>query len=260
MKLYWFLILFSFSLSAWCIPLEDLEEEQVFLLKNEAPDAVSLSPNILEKKSSSYFNQKNTRSDETLLNQQLIPQTSLKKEIVGGSAAKEKVVGQESEFYLFDQEEQDAQKPGLEIYQSLAPMLTPEMKKDAKKVWAETTDFREAIDFSTKDSESKELTLQQSSKEMALFEGKTLEELTNKNLPPGIDDKKEPDKAMVRELFDGIYDLLKNALLIIVGVLIAGKIITFIVKKVLAGSEKRKKRKAKRHSKRRRKKRRQTFA
>ena len=257
---YFIFSLAVFSSDVLAIPLDDLPHDEELL--TDTSDSNVLLSNSPQKKANSVSIKKYESQEKSLLSQSMDQDVFLQgiKEESVSPKDKQKHRDGESDFYLFEQEELDAQKPGLEIYQSLAPMLTPEMKKDAKKVWAETADFRDAIDFSTKDSDSEELILQQSSKEMTLLKGKSLEELSNKNLPPALYDKKEPDKAMVRELFDGIYDLLKNALLIIVSVLILGKIISFIVKKVLAGSEKRKKRKARRHSKRRRKKRRQTFA
>ncbi|MCK5649467.1 MAG: hypothetical protein KAI22_11365 [Gammaproteobacteria bacterium] len=252
--------LIGFSNGVRAIPLNDLPHDNELSL--QASD-FNMSLDQTPSKKQLFFSVKETEKNDSLLRYSSVSESSLKKKQVI-LKDEELTSGDETDFYLFEQEELDAQKPGLELYQTLAPMLSPELKKDAKKIWAETADFREAIDFSTKDSDSKELILQQSSKEMTLLKGKTLEELSNKNLPPALYDKKEPDKAMVRELFDGIYDLLKNAFLIIAGILILGKTISFIVKKIIAGRERRKKRQArrhsKRHSKRHRKKRRRTYA
>ena len=131
-----------------------------------------------------------------------------------------------------------------------------EMKKDAKKIWKETADFRKVIDFSRKNSDSNELTLPKSTKNVTMIEGGELEIISNKNFSNPAYENKKPDKILIKALFDDIYDLIKNALLIIVAILIFGKLISFIVKKLIIKSEKRKKRRVRRH----RRKRRHTFA
>lgn len=253
------LILFSFSTVTWAIPLDDLYQNKELI---ESSDLIVLPDNALPKEEKPVLSPKNEISSKVLFKQPLIQETSLNEEKGANSFSKDnKIIGSDdTEFYLFEQEELDAQQPGLGIYETLAPMLSPEMKKDAKKAWAETADFREAIDFSTMDSEPQELVLKKSSGEIIEFKGKTAEEILKKNLPPGVYDKKEPDKAMIRQLYEDFYDLLKNAFLIIAGVLISGKIISFIVQKIIAKSARRNKRKARTNSKRHRRKRRRSYA
>ena len=248
-------------LYAWGIPLDDLHQNEELLI--ESSDASVLPYQLLRREEKPILSPKNEVSSDVISTQPFIQESSLKERRGINDSLKDKqfIGSEDTEFYLFEQEELDAQKPGLGIYETLAPILSSEMKKDAKKAWAETADFRATIDFSTMESESQELVLKKSSSEMTELKGKTLEEISNKNLPPGGYDDKEPDKAMVRDLFDRFYDLLKNAFLIIAGVLISGKIISFIVINVIADREKRKKRHARRrHSKRHRKKRRRTYA
>ena len=255
------LIVLSLSFSAWAIPLDDLSQNEELLI--ESSELKGLPYKIMPKVDEPTSSPASKYSSEASYKQSLIQETFLNEEKGARDAPEDKLFmgGDDSEFYLFEQEELDAQKPGLGIYETLAPMLSSEMKKDTKKVWAETAGFREAIDFSTKDSESKELILKQSSKEMMMFKGKSLEEIANKNLPPGVYDDREVDKTMVKVLFDDFFELLKNAFLIIAGILLLGKIISFIIKKIISTSERRKKRRARRHSKKRhRKKRRRSFA
>ena len=245
-----FSLLLIWSFNVWSIPLDDMSQNDK--LSDLDASSFQSGPQNVEP----FLSNKKEIPTHYLPKQSLDKgiSTGVNKSAVDPSKDKQAINSDDTDFYLFEQEELDAQKPGLEIYQSLTPMLTPEIKKDAKKIWADTAEFREALNFSTKDLESKELILQQSSKELTLLKGKSLEEIANKNLPPAVHDKKTPNKAMVRELFDGIYDLLKNAFFIIVGVLLIGKAISFVVKKIIVGSEKRKERKLRRHSKRRRKK------
>lgn len=261
MKLNWFwialLICFTCSDSAWSIPVENPQENQELL--PEKVDSNTIPANKSENKSTTLgpHPQKNVHSEEISLSQSIIQETSLQglKETIVPSKDNQNFGGDETDFYLFDQEALDAQKPSLELYQTLSPLLTPEMKKDAKKLWVETADLRENLDFSTSESGSKELILPASNKEMTLIKGEAIE-LSNKNLPPALSGKNKTDKVLVRELFDGIYDLIKNALLIIAGVLILGKLFSIIAKKIIRNSERKKKRKARR----RRRKRRRTFA
>ena len=165
---------------------------------------------------------------------------------------------------MYEQEELAAQKSGLELYEVLSPMLSPEMKKNAKTLWVETADFRDAINSFTTELEGKELILQESRKEAALINGKTLDELSKESHPSShAYVKKEPDNAIIQALFDDFYELLKNAFLIIIGVLIIGKVSGLCMKKIIKGRERRKKRnkrKVRRHSKRQRKKRRRSYA
>ena len=261
MKLYKPLLLlcsFSFLFSAWAVPLDDLPQNEELLIESSELGVLPYKALLKEEKPASP--PKNEISSDVLFKHPLNQETSLneKKGLINFSKDKQNSGSDDTDFYLFEQEEQ---QPGLGIYETLAPMLSSEMKKDAKKVWVETADFREAVNFLTMESDSKELILQKSSTEVTLLKGKALEEMLNKNLPPDVYDNKESDKTMVRALFDDFYDLLKNAFLIIAGVLILGKIISVIVIKVIAASEKPKKRHARRrHSKRHRKKRRRTYA
>ena len=264
MKLYKPLLLlcsFSFSFSAWAVPLGDLLQNEELLIESSELGILPYKALLKEERPASP--PKNEISSDVLFKQPLNQETSLNKEkgLISFSKDKQIIASEDTDFYLFEQEELDAQQPGLGIYETLAPMLSSEMKKDAKKVWVETADFREAVNFLTMESDSKELILQKSSTEVTLLKGKALEEMLNKNLPPDVYDNKESDKTMVRALFDDFYDLLKNAFLIIAGVLILGKIISVIVIKVIAASEKPKNIHARRrHSKRHRKKRRRTYA
>jgi len=264
MKLYkpllFLLFFFNYSSCVWAIPLGDLQQDEEFLI--ESSELNIPSDTIQAKDENTLTSQQNKTLEDAVLESSLMQNTSVNKTGAAAYSSDDKQMpgGEVNEFYLFEQEELDAQKPGLEIYETLAPMLSPELKNDAKKVWAETTDFRDAIDFSSKDSESTELilqqssrevNLQQSSKEMSLSKWNTVNGSSDNNLPSGAYDKKEPDQVMVRELFDGIYDLIKNTLLIIAGLLIVGKIVSIIVKKIIPDREKRTRKNTRRRRKRR---------
>jgi len=164
------------------------------------------------------------------------------------------------EFDLFETEVEDKKKSSSGIHESLSSMLSPELKQEAKKIWMDSSEIRDAINSFTMEADSEDLVLPKASDEMTDLEGYTSDEILNKNLSPEAYDNKEPDEIMVKELFDDFYDLLRNAFIIIVTTLIVGKIISIIVKKIKIGNGRRKKRHSRRRSKKRRKKRRHSLA
>ena len=269
MKLYVPILMLSFffnySSAAWAIPLYDLQQNEEFLIK--PPELKSRLDTTQSKDENTLISQNNKTSGEGVLASSLMQETFVNKTEGSAYSPDDKQVsgGDVSAFYLFEQEELDAQKPALGIYETLAPILSAEMKNDVKKIWADTVDFRNAIIFSSKDSGSKELILQQSSreinlqpssKEMSQLKWKTVGGLSNNNLSAGANDRKTPDQVVIKELFDGIFDLIRNAFFIIAGILIVGKIVSLIVIKIMSQRKKRKRKKRKRKSSRRRRKRR----
>ncbi len=166
------------------------------------------------------------------------------------------------DFLLFDQEEMNAQQEGLELYETLAPMLSPEAKKEAKKLWENSAELRATLKSS--DLETETLVLQKASTDMLKYKGKSLEELAGKNLPPRMKEALEQDEEVVHELFVRFFDLLKRAFLIIVVVLLVAKLISILVNSFLNRRSRRSRRKKRssrysRKSARRRKKRRRSY-
>lgn len=275
------LILFGFPTAASGIPLNDSRQHKNLLIEpsdlsalpsGHSPKDKKLTSPPLNKVSSAAFinrvsNQESSFQEGSLRSVKTINDYPGNKVVIGKG---------NSELYLFEQNELDAQRSGLGIYQILAPMLSPELKKDAKRVWAGSADFRKAFDFSMNNAQSKELILQKSAKETsALQKGEVLESASNKKIYSSDGGDKELDSTVVRALFDDFYDLLKNAFFIIAGILLAAKIISLLIKKITKDGRKRKKRKkrytskgisrdisghSENHSKRRRKKRRRSHA
>lgn len=239
--------------TAQAIPLESLLHDDELSL--EVYDSKILSDQT-QSKERLLLSEKEVVGKGNLKNSSLVPVNSMQKEQTTPKRG-QKTSNNEDDFNLF---EQDEQKYGLGLYETLTPVLSPEMKNDAKKVWAETADFRQAIGFSRKDSISKELILQQSVKESNLFNGEGLDGVSNKKTYSNTYSKKEPDKTQVKVLFDEFYYLLKNAFFIIAGALICGKIISIFVKKTIKNSMGRKKRHITRNRKKHRKNRCRTTA
>ena len=148
------------------------------------------------------------------------------------------------DYLLFEQDELAEQQEGLGIYETLAPMLSPEAKKEAKKLWENTADFRDAIKVSDVDSETQALVLTKASADMTEYKGKSLDELAGKALPPRLTEAKDPDKEVVHELFVRFYELLKNAFLIIISVLAIAKVSSLLIKKLLSRRKKRRSRRS----------------
>ena len=232
---FFYLLLLPFGLSnVWAIPVEDKEQVHpdfkqdvlIHLLDVSKPELNAdnqLVPVPAEKSES--VQKKTAITDELFSQQSALGEKTNKK------STDVLVV---EDYLLFEQDELAEEQEGLGIYKSLAPMLSPEAKKEAKKLWENTADFRDAIKLSDTDAETQALVLTKSSVDMTEYKGKSLEELAGKALPPRLSEVKDPDKEVVHELFVRFYELLKKAFLIIISVLVVAKVGSLLIKKLLS--------------------------
>ena len=242
---FFHLLLLLFSLpNVWAIPLEDKEETHpeprqdmpIHVLDVSKPELNVDNQSVLVREDNSgTVPRKTVIADELFAQQPVLGETTDKK------AADDMVV---EGYLLFEQDELAEQQEGLGIYETLAPMLSPEAKKEAKKLWENTADFRDAIKVSDVDSETQALVLTKASVDMTEYKGKSLEELAGKALPPRLMEDKDPDKEVVHELFVQFYELLKNAFLIIISVLLIAKVSSLLIKKLLSRRKKRRSRRS----------------
>lgn len=245
-------LLLSLS-NVWGLPLGDEDfnglssEHDLFL-----PEVEQAKQNFAVKNKSKYL-PKNVILEDDLFTRNLDSADEIDKK----NASEQRLAGKKSlednsDFYLFDQKELDAQQEGLDIYKTLAPMLSSEGKKEAKKLWESSHDLRAA--FKSSESETETLILKKASLEVNQYKGKALEELSAKNLPARLTEAKDPDQEVVHELFERFFDLLKRAFVIIITVLLSVKLISLLIKKLL--KRRRKRRHSRRYSRKRSKPRR----
>lgn len=260
--LFFHILFLPLSLSnVWGLPLGDKDfnglssEHDLFL-----PEVEQTKQNFAVKTKSKYL-PKDVILEDDLFTRKL----DSADEIDNKNVSEQRLAGKKSsddnlDFYLFDQKELDAQQEGLNIYKTLAPMLSSEGKKEAKKLWESSHDLRAA--FKSSESETETLILKKASLAVNQYKGKALEELSAKNLPPRLTEAKDPDKEVVHELFERFFDLLKRAFVIIITVLLSAKIISFLVKKILTRKKRRHSRRSRRqlkHDKRQYKRRRRSY-
>ena len=236
------LLLLPFSLSnVWAIPLADKNEnnpssrQDVLMHVPDVSKPELNAGNQSEPVTADKFGTVQRTEDELFSQQRILGEKTDKK------ASDDMVV---EEYLLFEQDELAEQQEDLGIYETLVPMLSSEVKKEAKKLWENTVDFRDAIKLSDADSETQALVLTKVSADMTEYKGKSLEELAGKALPPRLMEDKDPDKEVVHELFVQFYELLKNAFLIIISVLLIAKVSSLLIKKLLSRRKKRRSRRS----------------